>query len=80
MSKYKTINGILTNDYSDRFANYQISIGKYGKITWEAHLRAYAIYSADGHGDQSAERISERMGFGVNELDVYYPEWRNHIL
>ena len=51
-----------------------------GYITFAAHLRAYAIYSAIYGTQQTAERLAERGGFGENELDWFYPEWRNHII
>ena len=51
-----------------------------GYITYEAHLRAYAIYSAIYGNSQSAGRLAERGGFGASELDVYYSEWKNHII
>jgi len=49
-------------------------------ITFEAHLRAYAIYSAIFGDQQTAERLAERGGFVEDELDLFYPEWRNHIV
>lgn len=52
--------------------------GRY--ITYEAHLRAYSIYSAIYGKEQSADRLAERGGFGEEELDIFYPEWRNHIV
>jgi len=51
-----------------------------GRITFAAHLRAHAIYSAIYGNGQSAERLAERGGFGESELDAFYPEWRNHII
>ena len=66
-------------DSLKKLAPYQISTTKRGYITWEAHLRAYAIYSAIYGTGQSAARMAERGGFGEPELDVFYPEWRNHI-
>lgn len=51
-----------------------------GCITFAAHLRAHAIYSAIYGNGQSAERLAERGGFGEIELDAFYPEWRNHIV
>jgi len=51
-----------------------------GYITFEAHLRAYAIYSAIYGTQQTAERLAERGGFNDNELALFYPEWRNHIV
>lgn len=49
-------------------------------ITYAAHLRAYAIYSAIYGTSQSADRILERGGFAQEELDIFYPEWRNHLV
>jgi hypothetical protein len=37
-------------------------------IPWDVHLRAWQVYAACGNGDQSAERIAERGGFGYGEL------------
>ena len=39
-----------------------------GTVAWEEHLEAWAHYAALGHGDQSAERMAERGGFGIEEL------------
>lgn len=66
-------------DRLKKLAPYQIGNTKRGYITWEAHLRAFAIYSAIYGTEQSAERLAERGGFGEGELDAFYPEWRNHI-
>ena len=54
--------------------------GKKGFITYEAHLRAYAIYSYHYGTAQTAHRLAERGGFGIAELNEFYPEWRNHII
>lgn len=50
-----------------------------GHITWEAHLKAYEVY-AEKYYDQSAERVAERGGFGQEELDEYFPDWRRYII
>ena len=50
------------------------------RITWDAHLEAYKIYSKMYGTSQSAEIIAERGGFGETELDSFYPEWRNYIV
>lgn len=62
-----------------RKAPYQKNDYTSGYISYEAHLRAYAIYSAIYGTTQSAYRLAERGGFGEAELDAFYPEWRNHI-
>lgn len=46
-------------------------------ILWATHLRIYEVYSKKFGTSQSAERISERGGFAVEEADKFYPEWRN---
>jgi hypothetical protein len=38
------------------------------RIPWDIHVRAWQVYAAAGYGDQSAERIAERGGFGYSEL------------
>lgn len=55
-------------------------VGNNTRITWAAHLRAYGVYSSIYGSSQSAERLAQRGGFGEAELNVLYPEWRNHIL
>lgn len=69
---------------SDRLpgvANTQVSGGKgfYLRITMVAQVMAWNNYALLFGTDQSAKRISERGGFGEEELDAFYPEWRNHI-
>jgi hypothetical protein len=59
---------------------YQRDDRKPGFITLAAHLRAAAIYHEIYGRGQSAARLAERGGFGEEELDVFYPEWRNHIV
>ena len=50
------------------------------RIHWKAHLEAYKAYSQRYGTSQSAERIAERGGFGDNELNEFYPEWKNYII
>ena len=49
------------------------------QITWMAHLRAHGVYN-ELYGGQTASRISDRGGFSDCELNVLYPEWKNHII
>jgi hypothetical protein len=62
-------------------ATTQISGGNgyYLKISWFAHIMAWRNYEMLFPG-QSAQRINERGGFGEEELNAFYPEWRNHII
>lgn len=48
---------------------------EYARIPWDEHLKIYANY-----GDsQSAERIAERGGFGIQEAVKYYG-WENPVI
>lgn len=40
-----------------------------GTITWEEHLEIHAAYAARFGHEQSAERISDRGGFGFWEAE-----------
>lgn len=63
-------------------ANTQVSGGNgyYVQISWFAHIMAWRNYDMLFPGNQSAQRLSDRGGFGEEELDAFYPEWRNHII
>jgi hypothetical protein len=42
-------------------------------VAWEVSAEAWKEYAAEGHGDQSHERLCQRGGFGVSELaDLLY--------
>jgi hypothetical protein len=48
-------------------------------IPWSMHLRAYDAYCKE-HGKQQALIEGHcRGGFGVNELDVFIPGWREEL-
>lgn len=48
-------------------------------IPWLLHLRVWDAYAAKYGRDQSPERIAERGGFGVYELDTFVPSWREEV-
>jgi hypothetical protein len=54
-------------------------VQRYGRIPWDLHVRAWGAYAAKYGKYQSAERIAERGGFDVNELDVFLPGWRDEL-
>lgn len=54
-------------------------VQRFGVIPWEVGQRAYEKYASMYGTDQSLERLAERGGFDVPEMDQYYPAWRNHI-
>lgn len=39
-----------------------------GTISWEEHLKIWEVYHSKWHSYQSAERINERGGFGIDEI------------
>ena len=38
------------------------------RVPWAMSAKAWEAYAAEGHGDQSHERLCERGGFGVEEF------------
>ena len=48
----------------------------YGRIPWSVHEKAWGVYAQQFGCDQSAERIAERHGFDVSEMDRFHPTWR----
>lgn len=47
-------------------------------IPWAWAEKAYAVYSERYGREQSLERMAQRGGFGVEELDLFAPGWREH--
>jgi chromosome segregation ATPase len=48
----------------------------FGRIPWAIAEEAYAVYSARFGRDQSLARLAERGGFGIHEMDMFAPGWR----
>lgn len=51
----------------------------FGRIPWSLHLEAWKAYASKYGRSQSAERIADRHGFHVDELDEFVPNWRNRL-
>lgn len=51
----------------------------FGFIPWEMHYRAWERYAKNHGTRQSAKRIAERGGFGVEEMNEYVPAWRTEL-
>jgi hypothetical protein len=45
------------------------------RIPWSVAEKAYSVYSARHGKDQSLERMAERGGFHLEEMDEYFPGW-----
>lgn len=43
-------------------------------VPWDVSAEAWKEYAAQGHGDQSHERLCERGGFGAAELAIFLYE------
>jgi hypothetical protein len=56
----------------------QFPIQRYGTIPWEIAERAWREYHRR-YSDQSLEEIARRQGFGIEEMDEFYPAWREAI-
>lgn len=56
-------------------------VQRYGgkSIPWSVAEKAYEVYSRKYGSSQSLERLAERGGFGVGEMDEFYPNWRNEV-
>jgi hypothetical protein len=46
-------------------------------VPWHVADRAWRAYDEKYRCGQTAERLAERGGFSVVELDEYYPGWRD---
>ena len=46
------------------------------RIPWSIADKAYSVYSARHGRQQSLERLAERGGFHPDEMDEFYPAWR----
>lgn len=47
------------------------------RVPWEVAEQAYIGYVKMCGSCQTLERLGERGGFGVEEMDEFYPEWRS---
>lgn len=45
------------------------------RIPWSVAELAYSVYAAENGTGQSLQRLAERGGFSVYEMDEYLPEW-----
>lgn len=52
-------------------------IQDYGRVPWEVAEQAYIGYVKQCGARQTLERLGERGGFGVEEMDDFFPEWRS---
>ena len=48
-------------------------------IPWSVAEIAYAEYARRYGRSQSLQRLAERGGFYVNEMDEYHPRWREEV-
>jgi cell division protein FtsB len=49
------------------------------RIPWSIAEIAYCAYARMYGTGQSLERLAERGGFGLGEMDALYPQWRNEV-
>ncbi len=51
-------------------------VSRIGSVPWWVAEQAYVGYASKYGDSQSLERLAERGGFGIEEMDEFYPEWR----
>ena len=62
---------------TERWEEIGAPVHGYGRrIPWSVHCKAWEGYSLQFGTRQSAERIAERGGFDIGEMDIYFPNWR----
>jgi hypothetical protein len=49
------------------------------RIPWSVAEKAYCQYARHYGTGQSLERLAERGGFGLGEMDELYPKWREEV-
>ena len=54
-------------------------LGETGSIPWAVAKAAYAEYVKRYGNRQSLQRIAERGGFSIKEMDDLLPDWRDRI-
>ena len=54
-------------------------IQQYGTIPWCVAEEAYRVYLARYHSGQSLEQLAARGGFGVEEMGMFLPDWRERV-
>ena len=59
--------------------DFPIHSGNGITIPWSVAEQAFLGYVKKYGQGQSLETIAKRGGFGVEELDEFHPEWREHI-
>lgn len=52
-------------------------LGEPKSVSWSTAEKAYIGYVARYGDDQSLERLAERGGFGVAEMNEFVPDWRD---
>lgn len=50
-----------------------------GSIPWEVAEIAYREYARRYGTSQSMERLAQRSGFSIGEMDMFYPDWRDAV-
>ena len=73
----------VKNMIKEKWGNIEFPIickGDNCYVPWNVAIMAYSIYSGLFGDSQSIERLKQRGGFHEDEMDCFYPEWRNYII
>jgi hypothetical protein len=64
------IRAAIEREPDERVAPVQDDSGVFRAIPWGLHELLWRVYADHGHGEQSAERLAERGGFGRGEVGM----------
>lgn len=73
---------VVPTDQQNEVSNYPLlkdADGVKRYIPESIAKKAYDYYNKNVSDSQSFERVKERGGFSVEEMDNFYPNWRNEI-
>lgn len=73
--KYQMEDGVKPVAVSGR----QFPVQGWGNIPWSIAEEAYAQYAQKFGTSQSLERLAERGGFGIEEMNQFVPNWLKRI-
>jgi hypothetical protein len=79
--RQETLKNIKPTDKSNEVSNFPLLKGtdvvRY--IPESVAQKAWEVWDKEYQTGQSLQRTKERGGFGINEMDMFYPEWKTEI-
>jgi hypothetical protein len=79
--RQEALKNIKPTDKSNEVSNFPLLKGtdvvRY--IPESVAQKAWEVWDKEYQTGQSLQRAKERGGFGINEMDMFYPEWKTEI-